>query len=231
MDTYHHLQIELKSLTNKEKAKVLSSFYKTGPGEYGEGDIFLGLSVPQQREIIKKYHLPLRDIKKLLDSNIHEYRFSALLLLINKYQEGREQKTIVDFYLSNYQRINNWDLVDLSAPKILGDFLLSHPRKKILKSLFQSNNLWKKRIAIVSTLPLIKQGSFQEIIDIAIYLLDDKEDLIQKALGWMLREVGKKDIRVLESFLRQYKDRMSRVALRYSIEKFPEKKRLYYLYY
>jgi len=219
---------ELERNKDLKKAKVLQSFFKTGKGEYGEGDIFLGISVPKQREISKNYiPLQLLDIQKLLESKIHEHRMCAGLILVEKYEiENKEE--IVKFYLKNAKKFNNWDLVDLTAPKILGDFLLNRERK-ILSSLSKSKNLWERRIAIVSTYPLIKNKEFEETVKISKELLEDKEELINKAVGWMLREMGKKNERYLEYFLQENYKKMKRVTLRYSIEKFSKEKQKYYL--
>ncbi len=226
---------ELKSdsskLANPEKAKILQRFFKTGKGEYGEGDTFLGISVPESRKIAKRYSsLPFPKLSDLLKSKIHEERLISLLILIEKYKQANEQEkgTLVNFYLKNTKRINNWDLVDLSAPKILGDFL-RNKSKKILYTLANSNNLWERRISIISTYSFIKDFNFQDTLRISEILLKDKEDLIQKAVGWMLRELGKKDLTILESFLGKYYKQMGRITLRYSIEKFPEVKRKAYL--
>ncbi|MGV8151619.1 MAG: DNA alkylation repair protein [Candidatus Nanoarchaeia archaeon] len=223
---------------NKEKAKHLMRFFKTGPGQYGEGDIFLGIVVPKQREIVKEFKntATLEDIKYLLDSNVHEKRLIALLFLIEKYKiackekNENEKKIIFDFYLKNTKKINNWDLVDLSAPNIVGDYLLDKERK-ILYSLAKSENLWEKRIAIISTLAFIRKQEFKDSLKIASILLYDKHDLIHKAVGWMLREIGKREQKIEEGFLKENKryKTMPRTMLRYAIERFDEKKRKKYL--
>ena len=218
-------------LKNPTKAKILSGFFKTGKGQYGEGDLFLGITVPLQRKLAQKYlTLSQSNIQKLLDSEIHEHRLTALFILIKRYQQSdiKIKKEIVDFYLKNLNSINNWDLVDLSAPKILGDFFQDKD-KSVLYKLAQSNNLWKRRIAILATYTFIKNKQFDDTLKIAELLLEDKHDLIHKAVGWMLREVGKKDQKVEEVFLKKYYKIMPRTMLRYSIERFPEKKRKYYL--
>ena len=225
------LKKELNSLANKKQALILQKFFKTGPGEYGEGDIFLGIKVPVQRQAAKKYSaLSLKDLQVLLNSKIHEYRLTALIVLVNKYQkeENTGKEKIFNFYLKNYKNINNWDLVDLTAPKIVGDYLVNKPRD-ILYKLAQSNNLWKKRIAILSTYAFIRNNDFKDTLKISEILLNDEHDLIHKAVGWMLREVGKRDIMAEENFLNKYYKAMPRTMLRYAIERFSESKRKFYL--
>jgi len=226
---------ELTRTADKKRAKNLQWFFKTGPGEYGAGDVFLGIKVPKQRQIAKKYpSLGLKEVKRLLDSNIHEFRLVGLLILIDQYQKASTLKTkekIVKFYLKNSQRINNWDLVDLSVHKILGDWLLTHQSQKdILDRLVVSKNLWERRMAIIATYAFIRQGSSAETLKIAKKLLNDKEDLIHKAVGWMLREVGRRVSReTLLKFLEEYAKRLPRTALRYALEHLPERLRQYYL--
>jgi len=222
---------ELKGLSNPEKKKVMQRFFKTGKGEYGEGDVFLGLTVPEQRKVAKKYvDISIDDVQKLLNSKIHEHRQVALIILIEKFKKSddKERKKIFEFYLKNTDRVNNWDLVDISAPKIVGGYLLNNDRK-VLYSLAESEILWERRISIVSTYAFIKNSDFGDTLDIAEILLDDKHDLIHKAVGWMLREVGKKNQSVLESFLKKYHKVMPRTMLRYSIERFDKKKREFYM--
>ncbi len=215
---------ELGQAGDKERAINLQRFFKTGKGEYGEGDVFLGVMVPKTRAITKKYiDLELKNVKELLNSDIHEHRLAGLLILIGKYEKG-DTKNIFNFYLNNSFRINNWDLVDVTAPKIVGKYLLNKPRD-ILYSLAKSDNLWKKRIAIVSTFAFIKENDFKDSLKISEILLDDKHDLIHKAVGWMLREVGKKNVDELRKFLKKYYKQMPRTMLRYSIEKFPKEER------
>jgi 3-methyladenine DNA glycosylase AlkD len=225
------LEKELKRKQDKEKAKILQGFFKTGKGEYGEGDIFLGIVVPKQREIAKKFkNLSLEDIQILLNSKIHEKRLIALLILIERYKEAdeKDKKNIFNFYLNNTKSINNWDLVDLSAPNIIGDYLLKRDRK-ILYPLAKSNNLWQKRIAIISTFAFIRNKEYKDTINLAEILLKDKHDLIHKAVGWMLREIGKRNKEELIKFLNKYYKIMPRTMLRYSIEKLDEKERGFYL--
>lgn len=223
---------ELEMLANQEKAKILSGFFKTGKGQYGEGDIFIGITVPQNREVAKKYcDAPLDEIKELLYSPIHEFRFSALATLVLQYKKCKEEekrKVLVDFYLANTSHVNNWDLVDLSCPYILGEYLLNRSHE-ILFKLSESTNLWEQRIAIVTTLTFIRNGSFDTTLSLSEKYLTHKHDLIHKATGWMLREIGKKDTTVLKRFLDRHAAHMPRTALRYSIEKLPLNERNYYM--
>lgn len=223
------LRSKLMENRDEKKAKVLQRFFKTGVGEYGEGDIFLGITVPRQREIAKEFFgLPFPKIEELLNSKIHEERMTGGLILVGKYANSKDKGEIVNFYLKNAKKFNNWDLVDLTAPRILGDFLINRKRE-VLYKLSKSKNLWERRIAIVSTYPLIKKNNFEEILEIAEELLEDKEELINKAIGWMMREVGKKEVVVLENFLNKNYNRMPRITLRYAIEKFPKEKQKHYL--
>ena len=225
------LRKELERLTDNKKASFLQRFFKTGKGEYGEGDIFVGLTVPQSRILAVKYKdLSFLEILELLKSKIHEERLIALLILVHRFKKNPdEQKKIYNFYLQNTKYINNWDLVDLSSHKIIGEYLLDKP-KDILFELERSENLWERRIAMISTFSFIRDRKFDTSLKIAEFLVKDKEDLIQKALGWMLREIGKKDLETEETFLKKYYKQMRRTALRYAIEKFPEEKRLSYLH-
>ena len=197
---------DLDSLGNKEKAVILSRFFKTGKGQYGEGDLFLGITVPDQRKLADKHkESSLKEIEELLQSKIHEHRLTALLILVQKYKEADEKnkKEIFDFYINNLKCVNNWDLVDLTAPNISGDFL-NNKDKSILYNLAKSENIWERRTAIISTFNFIKTNKFEDAFKISEILLEDKHDLIHKAVGWMLREIGKKDIKVLETFLNKY---------------------------
>lgn len=225
------LKKELQNSADSEQAKILQRFFKTGKGEYAEGDIFLGIKVPVQRKIAKKYlGLGLYKLQELMKSKIHEYRLIGLIILNDKFKKSNEEDKgdIFNFYLKNTKNINNWDLVDISAPNIVGDFLFDK-KKNILYELVNSNNLWERRIAIVSTFDFIRKGELTDTLIIAKLLLNDKHDLIHKAVGWMLREVGKKDIIVLEDFLKQHHKKMPRTMLRYAIERFDEEKRKKYL--
>ncbi len=223
------LSRKIKSKANPEKARILQGFFKTGKGDYGEGDVFLGLSVPESRKIAKDFiRLPFGQIKKHLQSKIHEERLIALLILVEKYNHEKEKQKIVDFYLKSTKSINNWDLVDLTADKILGNYLLDK-EKSILYYLSKSKNLWERRISIVSTFAFIKNNQFQDTLKISKLLMKDKHDLIHKATGWMLREIGKRNQKVLENFLKQNYEQIPRTTLRYSIERFPEHLRKKYL--
>jgi len=223
---------EIYANRNKQKAEIFSRFFKTGKGEYGEGDIFLGLTVPITRKIAEKYYnLSLSEIDLLLKNKFHEVRLIALLILVLQYKKAdlKEKEKIVDFYLKNTKYINNWDLVDLSAHYILGDFLLDKKDKNILLKLARSKNLWEQRIAMISTYAFIKKGEIKWTLKIAKIYLNHNHDLIHKATGWMLREVGKKNMVELRKFLDVNLPKMSRTTLRYAIEKFPENLRLKYL--
>jgi 3-methyladenine DNA glycosylase AlkD len=215
---------DLQKLANKERAAHSARYFKTGKGEYGEGDIFAGLTVPQVREVAKKYKdLPLPDVEDLLHSNIHEYRLTALIILTYK----KLSREIVDLYLKNTKHINNWDLVDLSSHEILGTWLLDKPRD-ILYKLAKSKNIWERRIAIISTFAFLRKKELDDSMKLAELLLRDEHDLMQKAVGWALREVGKRDEKVLVTFLAKHYKTMPRTTLRYAIEKFsPERRRSY----
>ncbi|RKZ81703.1 MAG: DNA alkylation repair protein [Candidatus Parabeggiatoa sp. nov. 1] len=231
MSTLTELQTELQQLAEPTQKEILQRFFKTGKGEYGEGDIFLGIKVPTQRKVANKYKtLPLTEIQTLLQSDIHEYRLTALILLANHYNkaDATQKQEIFVFYTHHTQHINNWDLVDISAPKIIGDYLLNKPRDTLYQ-LARSTNLWEKRMAIVATMIFIKHNDFDDTLKIAEILLNDEHDLIHKAVGWMLREVGKRDRSVEETFLNQHYQQMPRTMLRYAIEKFDDKKRKFYL--
>ena len=222
---------DLEKAANPEKVEIYQRFFKTGKGEYGEGDIFIGLTVPKQREIAKKYiGLDLEDVKKLLSDKVHEYRLTGFLILVYKFEKAdeKEKNNIVEFYLKNIKSANNWDLIDCVADKILGNYLIDKD-KKILYDLAKTDNLWKKRIAIISTFEFIKNDQFEDTLKISEILLNDEHDLIHKAVGWMLREVGKRDIEIEEAFLKKYYKTMPRTMLRYAIEKFDGKKKEFYM--
>ncbi|MDD2487632.1 MAG: DNA alkylation repair protein [Candidatus Gracilibacteria bacterium] len=226
-----NLKEEILLLKDISKAKILSGFFKTGIGEYGYGDVFFGLNVPQERNIAKKYSLLGYDsLKELISSPIHDERMIAVFILLEKLKKASstEKKTIFDFYIENMEFINNWDLVDLSAPKIVGEFLYDKDRK-LLYDLAASENLWEKRIAIISTFCFIRNEDFKDTIDITKILMNDPHDLIHKACGWMLREIGKRNISVLRGFLDVHKNHMPRTMLRYSIEKMDEDERKRYM--
>ena len=240
--TVSELKYELGKAARPEKARVLSRFFKTGRGEYGEGDKFLGVVVPDQRRIAKGYFTArgpapmeptLAAVGELLQSGFHEERLVALLILLEQYRRGddRQKKLVFEFYLANLDRVNNWDLVDLSAPGIVGGYLLDKS-PALLFDLAKSGSLWARRVAVLATLSFIRQGRFSEMLILAEQLLvkgNEPHDLIHKAVGWMLREVGNRDRNLLEEFLKQFAARLPRTALRYAIEKFPENKRQEYL--
>ncbi|MBI5077979.1 MAG: DNA alkylation repair protein [Candidatus Yonathbacteria bacterium] len=237
---FQALKKDLRKVASIEKAKTLAGFFKTGKGQYGEGDVFLGVTVPQSRIVAKKYHtLPFSGIQKLLDSKIHEERLTAFLILVERYQKGdaNAREKVFEFYVKNLKRANNWDLVDLSAPQILGAHLfgqnISEAKKMraLLIKLSQSKNLWERRSAIVATFYLIRKGDFASTLALARHLINDEHDLIHKATGWMLREVGKRNLATLENFLREnsHYRKMPRTMLRYAIERFPKPKRKKYL--
>jgi 3-methyladenine DNA glycosylase AlkD len=222
----------LRQLANPERAIVSLRYFKTGPGQYGAGDKFLGNTVPDLRKISKEFsELPANDVLELLHSEIHEERVLALLILNLQFQRGTEveRKTIHRLFLNNLEWVNNWDLVDCSAPLLIGEYLLQS-ESKLLDRLAASTNLWERRMAIVSTLAFIKRNRSDATIRIARVLINDKEDLIHKATGWMLREMGKRNLDVLKQFLDANALKMPRTMLRYAIEKFPEPEREHYLH-
>lgn len=225
------IRADLKTLNNPEKARILSRFFKTGKGEYGEGDIFHGITVPEQRRIAIKYqNAPFDDLHELMTDRIHEHRLVAIFILIGQYNKADTSGKIacVDFYLQHIPYINNWDLIDLSAGKILGDHLLDRD-KSILYGFARSENLWKRRIAMLATFAFIRNNRYEDSLKIAEILLQDQHDLIHKAVGWMLREIGKRDQPAEEEFLGRYYKIMPRTMLRYAIERFDKKKREFYL--
>jgi 3-methyladenine DNA glycosylase AlkD len=225
------LKKEIKKAAKPADVVILQKFFKTGKGEYGEGDIFAGIKVPVLRAIAKNFcSLELNDIKELIASPIHEERMISLFILIQKFAKADDklQETIFKLYLKNTKTINNWDLVDLSAPQIVGGYLTGKERT-ILYKLAVSKSLWERRISMIATFAFIKKGDFNDTIEIAKILLNDKHDLIQKAVGWMLREIGKRDMETEEEFLKEYCKVMPRTMLRYAVEKFPEDKRKFYM--
>jgi 3-methyladenine DNA glycosylase AlkD len=231
MTMLNQLKRELADLGNTERAQKLSGFFKTGKGQYGEGDVFLGIPVPAQRKLAKTYgKLPLPELQELLSSQIHEHRLTALLILIAQYRTADQAKKdeIYQFYLTNIEYVNNWDLVDISAPKIIGEHLRDRDTR-ILDKLANSTSVWERRIAILSTFTFIRNDEFTEALRISELLVHDAHDLIHKAVGWMLREIGKRDQAVEERFLQKYSAQMPRTMLRYAIEKFDDKKRQHYL--
>lgn len=231
---HQHLLDELKKSGNPVKSKNSAWFFKTGQGQYGEADIFIGVTMPEQRKLIKQYlHLSLKEVKQLLHSPEHECRMCALLILVAQYKKGteKERENIYTLYLQNTKWINNWDLVDASAEHITGPWLEDKKEKmKVLSNLAKSKSLWERRIAMLSTFNYIKKGNAKESLQIAKILLKDEHDLIHKAVGWMLREVGKRcSVLEEEIFLKQHYNNMPRTMLRYAIEHFPEEKRKAYL--
>jgi 3-methyladenine DNA glycosylase AlkD len=229
--TSAEIEKRLRSLGNEETARVLQRFFKTGPGEYGAADLFLGLKVPQLRRLARDYRdLALSDVEQLLRSSFHECRLLALLLLVSSFACGDApgRKAIYDLYLGSTAFINNWDLVDASAEHIVGGFLWERSRKP-LDRLARSADLWERRIAMLTTFHFIKRGDFADSFRIARMLLADRHDLIHKAVGWMLREVGKRDLPAEEAFLAEHHRQMPRTMLRYAIERFPEVRRRCYL--
>jgi len=229
--TVEDIRRKLQKLGSKEKAKILQRFFKTGPGEYGEGDIFLGIKVPELRKLAKEYQdMAITDVNQLLKSSIHEERLLALLIFVRIFSKGDEiiKKNIYNLYFKNTRYINNWDLVDTSAEHIIGAFLMEKSKKSLYR-LAKSSSLWERRISIMSTFHFIKHNEFLETLKISKMLLADEEDLIHKAVGWMLREVGKRHTGTEERFLKKHYKKMPRTMLRYAIEKFPEAKRQRYL--
>lgn len=232
MNILNKILRDLKSYSNSQKAKDLQRFFKTGIGEYGEGDKFIGVVVPDIRKVVGLHwkDTSIRDCTNLLHSPYHEVRLCSLLILVKKFQEDKaSQCEIYKAYLSNTEYINNWDLVDLSAGHIIGQYL-QNKDKKVLYRIARSKNLWERRISIIATFYFIYQKDHTETLKIAKILLQDKEDLIHKAVGWMLREVGKRcSQKLLEDFLKDNYKVMPRTMLRYSIERLPENRRIMYL--
>jgi 3-methyladenine DNA glycosylase AlkD len=226
----------LRQYADPKRAELSQRYFKTGKGEYAEGDVFVGVAVPDQRKIARAVgnDLSMREIKLLLNSKIHEKRLIALFVLVERYRMAKREETVTNrrrlfnFYLQNSGRIDNWDLVDSSAPYIVGDFLLDK-NPFLLYSFAKSQNMWKRRISIISTLAFVKAGKLGDPLRISALLLEDRLDLIHKAVGWVLREVGKKNLPRLEEFIRDHYGSIPRTTLRYAIERFPERKRLAYL--
>ena len=225
------IQKQLKKIANPEHAAISQRFFKTGPGEYGEGDIFIGIRVPVLRKLVKEFKdLPFREIEILLRSPIHEERLLAILLFVWIFKKGDDEvkKDSYDLYLKSTDFVNNWDLVDASAEHIVGAYLMEK-NKRPLYRLAQSKELWERRISIMATFHFVKHHEFSETIKICSMLLSDRHDLIHKATGWMLREIGKRDLKIEENYLKTHYKKMPRTMLRYAIEKFPEIKRQRYL--
>ena len=221
----------LEALSNSEAALFARRYFKTGPGEYAEGDLFRGIRVPVLRKMVPSLDgTPLPEVIRLLESAFHEDRLLALLLLMRRFAKGNEalRQQIHEIYLEHTRYINNWDLVDISAQYLVGAFLHLRDRA-LLYQLAASESLWERRIVVMATFHFIRKGEFDETLALAELLLDDPEELLHKATGWMLREIGKRDLPTLESFLRRHYRRMPRVMLRYAIERLPEERRLLYL--
>ncbi|MBU0625645.1 DNA alkylation repair protein [Patescibacteria group bacterium] len=234
MTKLNQLKKELRAVANADQALVLQRFFKTAPGEYGAGDKFLGVTVVEQRRIARGYRdLALNDCARLLDSPWHEERLFALIIMTEQFKRADElgRQSLFNLYCKKLDHINNWDLVDLSADRIYGEWfrLTGRDPRAILRRLVKSKNLWHRRIAMLATFAFIKQGQFNEALDIAERLLTDQHDLIHKAVGWLLREIGNRNRAVEEKFLRSRYQKMPRTMLRYAIEKFPESRRKKYL--
>jgi 3-methyladenine DNA glycosylase AlkD len=231
VDIDEEIKDRLQSLASKETADILEKFFKTGIGEYGEGDVFIGIKVPPLRRLAVEFQqASLKTVQALLTSKIHEERALALMILVRQFDRADEslRKQIYDFYLAHILFINNWDLVDGSAPYIVGPYLWTRDRRQ-LHRFAKSASLWERRIAIISTFYFIRQNDFDDALKIAERLLTDEQDLIHKAVGWMLREIGKRNLAVEESFLKSHCRTMPRTTLRYAIERFPDAKRRKYL--
>lgn len=230
--TAQDLKIDLNKYSNKEDAEFLQRFFKTGKGQYGEGDIFIGVRMPACRIVAKKYmDLSLNELQKILDTKVHEQRMAALIILTLKYPKATNKQEIYDFYLSNVYKgnINNWDLIDVTTPHIIGVYLFDKPRD-ILYDLARSQDIWQKRVSVLATFQFIKNGDADISLELAEILLHDNHDLIQKAVGWMLREIGKRcDRAILLNFLNQHTHEMPRTMLRYSIEHLPLEQKAFYM--
>lgn len=232
--TAKDIQKELEAKSSPQKKEFLPYFFKTGKGQYGEGDKFIGVVVPDIRKVAKENDsLAIKEVKKLLNSDYHECRLCALIILIEQFKKAKNdellQKQIVDFYLSYTHRVNNWDLVDLSCKDILGKYLVNKEDRNILYTLAESDLLWDQRIAVVSTFPFIKNEDYKDILQLSEFFLSHKHDLIHKAVGWMLREAGKMNKHVLTGFLDKHYTTMPRTMLRYSIEKLSPEERVRYM--
>lgn len=221
---------ELLNLKDEEQAKHLMRFFKTGKGQYGEGDMFLGIRVPQTRSIVKKHYnnVTLDQIQKMLDNPYHEIRLCALLIMVSLYEKN-PQDEIISLYLKNVKNINNWDLVDLTAHKIIGTYYIKTHDRSIIDNLANSGHLWSERIAVVSQWSILKTGEFSLLLELCEKFLTHKHDLMHKATGWMLREAGKKDLKILLGFLDKHAKTMPRTMLRYSIEKLTPEQRKFYM--
>lgn len=233
--SYQTIIDELLALENRTKAKILAGFFKTGSGQYGEGDVFLGITVPLTRGVVKKHgnQVSLSDIEAFLSSPFHEIRLAGVLFLVQRFEKAQsdEQEEVFRFYLDHTGRINNWDLVDQSAPNIVGAYLFEKNRD-ILSGLSRSENLWERRISVVATLHFIRKGEYDTAFSVIENLLSDRHDLIHKANGWMLREIGKRcGVDILEGFLRKNYPKIPRTTLRYAIERLTVERRKYWMGY
>ena len=234
MKDLSELIAKTKALYSPARAEHSKYFFKTGPGQYGEGDVFWGLSVPEIKKIAAGFReLSLDEVEKLLAFEVHELRLIGLTILVDQYQKTKDdaiRKSLFDFYIQHTAACNNWDLVDLSTYKIMGDYLVRNPEEREILYLFiKSETMWERRLAMVSTWAFIRKGDFKDTLQLIVLLLNDKEDLMHKAAGWMLRELGKRDEVILCTFLDLYGTTMPRTMLRYAIERFPEPKRQKYL--
>ena len=228
------IKTALQELSIPGKAEIMQAFFKTGKGEYGEGDVFIGVTVPEQRSVAKEFYnkISLGELGELLPSKIHEHRLTALLILVHQFEKTKDkikQKEIIDFYLKHIKHINNWDLVDTSCYKILGRYCFENQDSKILEKLSDSKNMWEMRMAIVGTMHHIKKGQFELTKNFALKNLKHPHDLMHKANGWLLREMGKMNEKELLDFLNLHYKEMPRTCLRYAIEKFDEELRQDYL--
>jgi 3-methyladenine DNA glycosylase AlkD len=228
------IKTALQELSIPGKAEIMQTFFKTGKGEYGEGDVFIGVTVPDQRSVAKEFYskISLEELGELLSSKIHEHRLTALLILVHQFEKTKDkikQKEIIDFYLKHTKHINNWDLVDTSCYKILGRYCFENQDSKILEKLSDSKNMWEMRMAIVATMHHIKKGKFELTKAFALKNLKHPHDLMHKANGWLLREMGKMNEKELLDFLNLHYKEMPRTCLRYAIEKFDEELRQDYL--
>ncbi len=233
MTAAQQLQQELQNLADEKKAKHLSQFFKTGKGQYAEGDIFLGINVPVIKSIVKKYYKNISrdEITDMLHSPWHDYRFAALQILVRQYEQAteNEQKALVDVYLTNLVRINNWDLVDCSAHKIIGAWAYQNKDLNQIEKLADSKSLWQERIAVVASWYFIKQEQYDLTLNLAKKFINHTHDLMHKAVGWMLREVGKKNKAVLTDFLDKYASQLPRTTVRYAIERFTKEEKKKYM--
>lgn len=231
MDTFEDVKKALYALANEEKREILQRFFKTGEGEYGAGDIFLGIPVPESRKVAKSYqHIPLTDVEALLHSKEHECRLCALEILIFRYKKKNteERDAVFNIYMKNLHYVNNWDLVDLSAPKIVGPHLENRDRT-MLYEMAESDILWERRVSVITTLAFVRKNDLKDAFALCEKLMSDKEDLMRKAVGWVLREAGKKDEALLKEFLTKNIGNLSRTSLRYAIERFTPEDRSYFM--